>query len=94
MTGSAPISFNGTESGDRVSANTSCWFASQAMNRQPPDGATRPGDQNCHRASLQFALRRLHAKAQVKLSREHADASSRTAQKGVLTKPESYAVEE
>src|SRR5262245_41852778 len=28
MTGSAPISFNaGAESGDRVSANTSCWFA-------------------------------------------------------------------
>src|SRR5262245_8928985 len=28
MTGSAPISFNGgTESDDRVSANTSCWFA-------------------------------------------------------------------
>jgi hypothetical protein len=27
MTGSAPISFNDADPGDRASANTSCWFA-------------------------------------------------------------------
>ena len=41
MTGSAPISFNGAELGDRVSANTSCWFA-QAMNQRPADRTAEP----------------------------------------------------
>src|SRR5215510_4319282 len=43
MTGSAPISFNGgAESGDRVSANTSCWFALRRRTRGRPIAPLAP----------------------------------------------------
>src|SRR5215510_2720049 len=43
MTGSAPISFNGgAESGDRVSANTSCWFALRQRTRGRPIAPLAP----------------------------------------------------
>src|SRR5262245_41219729 len=43
MTGSAPISFNlGAESGDRASANTSCWFALRRRTRGRPIAPLAP----------------------------------------------------
>src|SRR4029077_5800375 len=72
MTASAPISFNaGAESGDRVSANTSCWFALRRRTSGRPIAPARPGDQNSHR-NFPFSYAAIRSEAQVMLSCKHA----------------------
>src|SRR5262245_1716749 len=63
MTGSAPISFNGgAESGDRVSANTSCWFALRRRTSGRPIAPLAPAIRILIVLPFQLALRRLEAR--------------------------------
>src|SRR5215471_15704079 len=60
MTGSAPISFNaGAESRDRVSANTSCWFALRRRTNGRPIAPVAPAIRILIALPSRLALRRL-----------------------------------
>jgi hypothetical protein len=57
MTGPAPISSNaGAESGDRVSANTSCWFALRRRTSGRPIAPVAPAIRILIALSFQLAL--------------------------------------
>src|SRR5262249_28057412 len=63
MTVSAPISFNaGTESGDRVSANTACWFALRRRTSGRPIAPLAPAIRIRIALPFQLALRRIYFK--------------------------------
>jgi hypothetical protein len=78
MTVSAPISFNaGAASGDLVSANTSCWFALRRQTSGRPIAPLAPAIRILIALSSQLALRQLKSEAQVMLSVQARNASSR-----------------
>src|SRR5215469_1547806 len=69
MTASAPISFNaGAESGDRVSANTSCWFALRRRTEGRPIAPVAPAIRILIALPSQLALRRLKGGALVHIA--------------------------
>src|SRR5262245_3468324 len=66
MTGSAPISFNaGAESGDRVSANTLCWFALRRRTSGRPITPLAPAIRIRIALPFQLALRRIYFKPRI-----------------------------
>src|ERR1044072_6272310 len=81
MTGFAPISSNaGAESGDRVSANTSCWFALRQRTSGRPIAPLAPAIRILIAVPFQLALRRLASFDLLsfleEVAREHGDACS------------------